>query len=100
MVENLTTNEIVISYNNVYYFHYSIIVILIILILICWFTRKLYSEDFRSDNPNINYTVNPIPNVIDTVGGTSFYPKYDKIRSSSLIDPITEEKLVDQIYKN
>ena len=56
--------------------------------------RKYYAID----NPNIQYTVNPVEKMIDKLGGTKWYPQTYPRRVDSIMDPMTESKLYKIVY--
>ena len=114
--------EILFTKDNVYYFHWSIIIILLLLLLLCWFSPINISDWIRStetfsgkdhplnialsdlkmtqNNPEVQYTVNPIPDMIDKLGSTKWYPQTNPRRVDSIMDPMNESKLYDDLIYN
>lgn len=89
----------------------TVTVILIILLLACgWYNRR-QNEGFNLDqikkevrlgyqwsNPNIQYTVNPVPYLLDFLKGRSYYPATLPRRPDAIINPVIEAILrVDSV---
>lgn len=57
-------------------------------------------RSYALNNPQVQYTVNPIPDMIRTVNGDSFYPILPARRPDAIINPITEPLLRNVIINN
>jgi len=115
---NFLNEDIFIVHNNTNYVHWVLCVILVMVLLVCWFSKKIVLEGmemsnkfngltkyqkkinkkYAYDNPTIQYTVNPVIRLIDNLKGTKWYPQNNPRRVNSIIDPMTESKLVDLLY--
>jgi len=110
-------SNLIITLNKTNYVHWIICAILILLLLTCWYSKKMLFEGLEGDslyhplieaqenmarklaedNPSIQQTVNPVPNMIDRLEGTKWYPQDNPRRVDSIMDPMTEEKLYQKI---
>lgn len=114
MEKGFLKGDMLIKHNDIQYIHWVPCIILLILLLICWFSKKikleglhplvLAQENIRNvyayDNPNIQHLVNPVKKMIDRLGGTKWYPQDYPRRVNSIMDPMTEEKLHEDLIFN
>ena len=90
---------------NNYYIHWGVCVTLIVLLLLSWFSNNKKTEGFEvpdltkidevniRENPQVQLQYNPVPNMIDIVHGTKWYPLSYPRRVNAIMDPITERKV-------
>ena len=57
-------------------------------------------RSYSLNNPSVQYTVNPVPDMIRTVDGDSYYPTLPARRPDSIINPINEPLLRNVIINN
>ena len=100
------TNIFIYEKNN-YYVHWGVCVTLIVLLLLSWFSTNKKAEGFdvtmldtADDNPQIQQKHNPVPDMIDVVGGTKYYPLSYPRRVNSIMDPMTERKIHRDMVTN
>lgn len=55
---------------------------------------------YAIDNPNIQYTVDPVPDMIRTINGESYYPVLPARRPNAIVNPITEPYLRNVMINN
>jgi hypothetical protein len=57
-------------------------------------------RSYSLNNPQVQYTVNPVPDMIRTVNGESYYPILPARRPDAIINPINEPLLRNVIINN
>lgn len=102
---------------------------MVLLLLLCWFsgqapfnssesflekdhTKQMYPPDVSSlsmalndlkmlhNNPEVQHIVNPVPEMINNLGSTKWYPQTNPRRVDSIMDPMNESKLYDDLIYN
>lgn len=105
--------DLLIRHDNILYCHWSLVVLGLVLLTCYWYKcmlknnesfvsqlderKKLMDKIYAEDTPNVQEDVNPVPELIKTIKGSSYYPMEYPRRIDSLTNPITEKMLRDNL---
>jgi len=94
----------------------AVIALIITLLVGWWYIRRISREctegfdldqikkevdiAYQTDNPQVQYSVNPIPSLLNFIKGRSYYPNTLPRRPDALIRPITERVVLHDATYN